>query len=352
MKIYINARFLTQPVSGVQRYGIECSRKIKKLYPESVFLAPDNIWNKAVADELEVLVVGKNKGHLWEQIDLPFFLRKLGSPPLFSPCNTAPLIYTNNFMTLHDLAFLHHPEWNSKWFSMWYNFLIPRVVARSKHVFTVSQTVKEEISKYYGVPRAGISVTYNGISEGMLCDGRPQPVEKEKVILAVGSFNIRKNHQSLINAFIASDIKNSYKLVLVGDRNKVFSETGIDERELEQNNIQVLKQLTDAELQNVYSTAEILVSLSAYEGFGIPILEGLYAGCKVVCSDIPVYRELYNDQAFFCAPYDLNSIKAAISLAARSPQPDPDGVNRLLKMYDYEKSARVIISMMSGRSFV
>ena len=127
MKIFVNARFLTQPLSGVQRYGIECSRQIKKLHPEATFVAPGNILHTDIAKELNVKIVGKNTGHLWEQVDLPFYLARHKSPPLLSLANTAPLLYSNNFVTIHDLAFYHHPEWNSKAFSAWYNILIPRL---------------------------------------------------------------------------------------------------------------------------------------------------------------------------------------------------------------------------------
>src|SRR5690348_16046794 len=121
MKIFVNARFLTQPLSGVQRYGIECSRQIKKLLPDVTFIAPHNVLHKDIAKELNVKVVGVNKGHLWEQVDLPFYLAKQKHPPLLNLANTGPLLYSNNFITIHDLAFYHRPEWNSKAFSTWYN---------------------------------------------------------------------------------------------------------------------------------------------------------------------------------------------------------------------------------------
>ena len=85
MKIFVNARFLTQPVSGVQRYGIECSRQIKKLLPDTVFLTPKNILHHDIANELGARVIGLNTGHLWEQADLPLFLLRNGLPPPVQP---------------------------------------------------------------------------------------------------------------------------------------------------------------------------------------------------------------------------------------------------------------------------
>ncbi len=347
MNIYINARFLTQPVSGVQRYGIECSRKIKKLHPECVFLSPGNIWDENIANELGCIRIGNNTGHMWEQYDLPRYMKKKGGP-LWNPCNTAPLLYKNNYITLHDLAYHHHPGWNTKAFSTWYNFMIPKALRRSKHVFTVSNTIKEEIQQHYHIPAAKLSVTYNGLSEAMQHNAPATGEKKEKTILAVGSFNLRKNHHSLIKAFVESDIKEQYRLVVVGDKNKVFSETGIDETTLAANNITLLRQLNEAELTTHYRKAEIVVSLSLYEGFGIPVLEGLASGCKVVCSDIPVYKELYEGNAHFCNPTDIAAITGQLKKAINATAPGHEAVQQLMAKYNYETAARMIVNQMLG----
>lgn len=347
MKIYVNARFLTQPISGVQRYGIECSRKIKKLYPATVFLTPHNIWNKNVAKELNAIVVGTHTGHLWEQIDLVRYMRSnTNNAPLFNACNTAPLLYSNNFITLHDLAYKKYPEWNSRWFAAWYNFMVPKLVKKCTHLYTVSNTVRAEIMECYNVPDEKISVTYNGLSVEMLQVSREVAMPKEKVILAVGSFNLRKNHQSLINAFMSSTIKDTHKLVLVGDENRVFRDTGIDPHTLKMNNIVVHSNLTDAELIQLYCTAEVVVSLSVYEGFGIPLLEGLYFGCKLVCSDIAVYRELYADVATFAQPHNIDDIVAALKAAVSRAAPAAESVARLCARYNYGVSAETILQAM------
>ena len=349
MKLYVNARFLTQPVSGVQRYGIECCRKIKKKHQECVFLAPPDIYNKEVAEELGVTIIGRRKGHAWEQIDLPLYLARHRWPPLFNPCNTAPLLYSNNYVTLHDLAFYHHPEWNTKKFATWYNILVPRIVRGAKHIFTVSETIRREIIDIYRAPAAQVSVTYNGISTQMLAHKRTDR-PKQRLILSVGSFNKRKNHHSLIKAFCESGLKDTWQLVMTGDKNKVFSETGINEQDLQRDHITVLRDVPEAELMDVYGRAEIVVSLSLYEGFGIPVLEGLYHGCKVVCSDIPVYRELFSDVATFCDPLDIPAIVRAIETCANGPAPDSARVAALCDKFNYDTAAGIIIREMMKRS--
>ena len=341
MKIYVNARFLTQPLSGVQRYAIECSQQIKKLCPEITFLCPENILHHKIAAKLKPCIIGKKTGHLWEQTELPLFLAKNKNPVLLNLANTAPLLYGNNYITIHDLAFYRHPEWNSKMFSMWYNILIPRLAYKAKHIFTVSRTMKDEIINTYHIPAAKISVTYNGIAEHMLRSKKERTNDKENIILSVGSFNIRKNHQNLIKAYLNSNIKDKYRLVIVGDRNKVFSETGLDEQKLNNSNIEIYEGFPDEELIAMYQTAKVVVSLSLYEGFGIPLLEGLFYGCKVICSDIPVYRELYGDSATFCDPVDINSITAVLDNIDATPA--MGDIDLLLKQYNYADAAKVIV---------
>ena len=350
MKIYINARFLTQPVSGVQRYGIECSRQIKVLYPEAVFLTPGNIRSHAEAAELGATVVGSQTGHRWEQFELPLYLKKLGNPPLFNPGNTAPLRYTGNYITIHDLAFRFHPEWNSRAFSLWYNFLIPRLAARAKGVFTVSQTVKGELVREFGLAAEKIVVTYNGVPANMSAIGN-SVIGRQKKVLTVGSFNKRKNHHRLLQGFLKSSLPGQgYVLELVGDRNRVFADAGIDTALLHTPAIQMRSHLSEAELFAAYRSATMVASLSHYEGFGIPILEGLYSGCTVLCSDIPVYRELYANFAHFCNPDDVDAVARALEETAMQPAPMgqlPD----LLAKYNYRDAACRILNRMVGIDF-
>ena len=310
-------------------------------------MAPHNIHNKDIAEELGAEIIGTRTGHLWEQTELPHYLKKLGSPPLFNPCNTAPLFYANNFITLHDLAFYHYPQWNSRAFALWYNYMVPRIVDRSRHLFTVSNTVRDEIIKAYGIAPGHISITPNGIGQSMLDAGSGADI-KEPVILSVGSFNKRKNHHSLVKAFCNSNLGSRYRLVITGDRNKVFSDTGLDDAQLADGNITLLKGLSEAELAHTYRTAKVVVSLSHYEGFGIPLLEGIYYGCNIVCSDIPVYRELYNDVAFFCLPDDETDVVAAITAAMAAEPPAPGIVNALLHRYSYQQAADEIVRVMTA----
>jgi glycosyltransferase involved in cell wall biosynthesis len=204
--------------------------------------------------------------------------------------------------------------------------------------------MRDEIIKYYKVPPANVSVTYNGLSSQMLSADPRKHFAKEKIILAVGTFNKRKNHQNLVSAFLASKIKTEYQLVIIGDKNKVFAESGLDEGVLANTNIKIYEHLSSDELVSMYGRAEILVSLSVYEGFGIPVLEGLYSGCKVICSDIGVYRELYEGYVAYCDPNNVEKISATLEeVALKQNSMASTEVDILLNKYNYSHSAEMII---------
>ena len=316
------------------------------LWPEVAFVAPKDIIHTDIANELGAQVIGRNTGHLWEQVDLPLYMARTKRAPLLNLANTAPLLYGNNYITIHDLAFYHHPEWNSKSFATWYNILVPRLAYGSRHIFTVSQTMKQEIIGCYGIKPDKVTVTYNGISTKMQELVAGSKVAKEKIILSVGSFNKRKNHAVLLQAYLQSNARNDYQLVIIGDKSKVFSEGGIDEQTVQDNNIKIYQHLPEAELVAIYQRAEVVVSLSAYEGFGIPVLEGLYCGCKAIVSDIPVYKELYTGHAVFCDPGQISSVVAVLdgigSIAAKDASP-------LFEKFNYATAVREIINAIGGK---
>lgn len=340
MQLFVNARFLTQPLSGVQRYGIEISRQIKKLNPEAVFFTPKNIIHKNIAKELDAKIIGISSGHIWEQSELPLHLSN--NIPLFNPGNTAPYFYANNYITIHDLAFRFFPQWNSKSFSQYYNWLIPKIAKKARHVFTVSNTVKKELHKYLGIPDSNLTVTYNGIPENFKAHNISQ--KKEQIVLSVGSFNKRKNSDKLIQAFLQSGIRNDYVLIVVGNRDKIFAEAGIS---TSHPNIQILENVNDEQLLELYQRAEMAVSLSQYEGFGIPVLEALFFGCKTLASDIKVYHEIYNDYVCYCNPQNIADVTDSLEALAKFPTKDL--THELLKKYNYRDSATTILNTIASK---
>lgn len=307
---YINARFLTQPITGVQRYGIEISRAIKQFAPSVKFVAPRNIIHHEIANELEVDICGHLTGHLWEQTELPIYLRKAGNPIFINLANTAPLDYNNNVIALHDVAFERYSQSFNWKFKAFYKFLIPKLLRKSKAIITVSDFSRSEISELYKIQYNDIYVIHNSVSEIFKPISR---ATKDKYILAVSSLNLQKNFISLVKAYILLK-RDDVKLVIVGGFNSNFTDPLITKFFENNPNILLKGRVSDIELAELYSNALCFVYPSLYEGFGIPPLEAQACGCPVVVSNVASLPEVCGDSAVYCDPYSINDIADKVSM--------------------------------------
>lgn len=341
--LYINARFVTQALTGVQRYAFECCLQMKKLNPDIVFLCPKRSKQQAWSSELEVTTIGSFTGHLWEQIDLYFYFSNKKNYFLFNPCNTAPLLLKNNYATVHDVSFALFKENNSFVFAAWYNFLMPRILAKAKHVFTVSETVKKQLIELYQTEENIISLTYNGLAAKFL-NNTKQLLPKEKIILSVGSFSKRKNTEKLVEAFLDSPLLQEYTLVILGGYYNAFSKTKLTKSD----RILLIEKPSDEELVSYYQRAQIFVSLSMYEGFGLPVLEALHFKCRVLCADIATYHELFEDYVYFCNHFNKMDIMHMLHNIAQVNTIEERQIDALIKKYSFGKSAAHILSVING----
>ncbi|AZI39613.1 glycosyltransferase family 4 protein [Epilithonimonas vandammei] len=308
--IIVNSRFLTQPITGVQRFAIEISLQLKKLFGNDIrFISPHNILQKEIAEKLEVEIVGKRSGHLWEQLDLPRFLKSKDSPLLINLTNTAPLFYKNKLTTIHDVAFLVYPKAYSKIFYYSYKVFIPKIIAGSKKVVTVSEFSKSEIYKYYPKINKNIEVVYNAVSN--IFERFDKNInDKENNFLAVSSINQRKNFSLILKSF--SLIKNeypNYKLFIIGDiNNSNFGDTDLS-LYLKDENIKFLGRVSDESLVDYYSKALAFIYPSFYEGFGIPPLEAQACGCPVILAKTSSLPEVFKDSGLYCDPHSEIELK-------------------------------------------
>lgn len=338
----VNARFLTQQITGVQRFAIEIAKELKKSYGEDIrFITPHAILHHELANELNAEVIGINKGHLWEQIDLPLYLRANASPLLLNLANTAPVWYKNKIVTIYDLAFYHHPEWFSRSFAAVYNFMIPRILKNARHVFTDSEFIRDEMHTVYGIAKEKIDVIYGAPADIFT----PLETIREPFVLAVGSIDPRKNLQPLIELFSQHS---EHRLVIVGQKNKVFASMQLEQLG---DNITFTGYVSDEELVGLYNRASVFVYPSLYEGFGIPPLEAQACGCPVICSNVASLPEVGGTSLFYCDPYDKEDIYEKIAILMAD-----DMLQETLRQKGYEnirrfswnRSAQMMASRIEG----
>ncbi|MBN9298378.1 MAG: glycosyltransferase family 4 protein [Filimonas sp.] len=348
-QLYINGKFLTQRLTGVQRYAREISRQLLQVLPGCEIIAPNNV--TAVNDGLngkKVELYGGDGGVKWEQVTLPKYLKQHHQPLLLNLCNAAPLFYKNKITCIHDLAFIRYPQFFSRQFRLYYKFIIPKIINSSRHLLTVSEFSKHELMDYYKVPESKITVAPNASSSSIVIDKQatfnPFPF---RYFLFVGSMDPRKNLSSLMKAFAQVQLHDMH-LVVVGAVNKSFNAAtqGEIEKYKTHPNIHFAGPVTDAELAKCYAFAEALVMPSVYEGFGLPIVEAFAAGIPVLAADIPVFREIAGKHATYFDPLNINSIKEALKKAAGGALQPP--ATDMATRYSWKRSAETIAELAVG----
>lgn len=319
--VFVNARFLTQPITGTQRYAIELCRGLKQLRPDITLIAPDNIVHKDLAEELDVQIIGRmRRGIFWEQVELPFLLRQRGNPLLVNLCNLAPIAYHNNIVTVLDLSFKLHPEWFSRQFALLYNFFVPRELAGAQRVITISENSKQDIAKHYGVPLSKIDIVYPSVPTVFTeAPTQKQPNLRGSYILAVSSIDPRKNFAGLIKAFKAVNFGET-KLLIVGTEHKVFADNQIKELVAGDPRIVFTGYVSDTDLIGLYQNAVLFAYPSFFEGFGIPPLEAMACGCPTLVSNTTSLPEVCGDASIYVDPYDVADMTERINYLLTNEQ--------------------------------
>lgn len=304
MKIYINGRFLTQRITGVQRYALEITRALDSLISddknlqkhEYIVIAPKKVLYSIKLNNIQVVQKGILKGHLWEQLELPIYSH---DGFLMNFCNCAPLMKRNQTVTIHDAAVSAMPNSFSWVFRTWYKLMFMWLGRSLEHIFTVSEFSKKELHKYYDIPLSKIYVTYNGIDHIKRLKADESIIDREdlkgkKYVLAVSSMNPSKNFPLVLDvARLMPDVE---FIIAGGSNEKVFKSAGLDVPQ----NARLIGYVSDEELMALYRHASVFVYPSLYEGFGIPPLEAMMCGCPGVVSDIEVFHEVYGDNVEYC----------------------------------------------------
>ena len=346
--IFINGRFLTQPMTGVNRYAYNVCKSMAALGQPFTLVCPKTEFQDCYdISGLNIVRFGFGNSHFWEQLMLPLFF--VGKRDYMLLCFTGlgPILVRRKIMTVHDLAFIENPAWYSRAYHVLYKFLTPLSVKTSRHIITVSEFSKSEILRFYPFMKPSqISVVYGAVDKKIFSHpGCQETASAEPFALTVSSIDPRKNFSRLIEAF--KDIPEA-KLYIVGSYNRVFSEKNNISGSTE--NIKFLGRVNDDELIRLYQTASCFIFPSIYEGFGLPPLEAMACGCPVLASDIPVEREVCGDAALLFDPYDVKSIRETIRyffdhIEQLRPTLKSKESERY-KAFSFEKSAKEIIHIV------
>lgn len=302
-KIYVDGYFLSQKITGVQRYAKQFIENMIDNGYEVTLIAPSNATLDIPGAKK---IQSRFKGMFWQQCILPFILLAHGFPPLLSLTGIGPVFYPNKILAIHDASIYRFPQFFSKTYLLFYRIVYPVSIFFSKALITVSNFSMTELRHFIRMKKK-IYVIYNVTSDLVSTDGDKISLLDgvDKYILTVGSLDERKNLKRVVKAFNNSSIKEEYKLIVAGGNSSAFSDIKL---ECENKNVIFTGYVTDGQLINLYKNASFFVYLSIYEGFGIPPLEALTCDCPVLLADIDVFREVYGDEFKYVNPSDISKI--------------------------------------------
>jgi glycosyltransferase involved in cell wall biosynthesis len=227
-------------------------------------------------------------------------------------------------VTIHDLWLDRHPEYSKKMLGQWPSAFKTRQTAlRARKVITVSEFSARELVELYGLKREHIRVIPNGVSEDFV-PRRDDPamaelrkrigLTAEHYVLFIGGADPRKNHQIFLEAAEMVRKKlGSRMLVLVGSPIHPFGnyEETARRRSL-RDKVLCPGRLSTNDLQLLYSSTDLFVFPSLYEGFGMPVLEAMACGAPVLTSNSTALAEVAGEAAVLADPQDARALGEAM----------------------------------------
>ena len=357
--ISINGRFLTQPLTGVQRFAREMTRALDRriasgAVPHALkdvrwrLLAPGKAVDDLGLKAISVERFGSGPGHLWEQG--PLFWRSRRDT-LIGFGGSGPVLHGDQVVVIHDVTLFRHPASFGRGYRMFHGALGYLLTRRAK-IGTVSNFSRKELAEVFRVPSAGIDVIYNATDHfaGLQPDDgviARLGLADTPFFLLVGTLKPNKNVEFAVRAFEA--LGGDHKLVVVGGTDpSVFRDIAPTSK----GNLIFPGRLTDEEIAALQRRAVAFVFPSLYEGFGIPPLEAMTQGCPVLAADIPPVREACGDAVRYFDPLKTEALVEAMrTISTDAPlrreltQAGYDNAKR----FSWDGSAVVLLNMLAAQ---
>ncbi len=349
MKLLVNISSIGPRPTGLGVYALRCARAVEARLGAEVVAAAgvegfDNVVLRAPASH----ALGSGRGAALRRFLWSKRQRRSPGDVVYSPTHHgfgggggAQLL------TVHDLIPLRFPRQHPTQY-LFFRHALPGELARSIGVFTVSETTKADIHEAYKVPLDRIWVVPNGIDRSIF-HPPATTAPRESFLLAVGAGIAHKNiHELLEHAALWRD---RYRLVVVSCRGsyrrmlqRIAAERGVQDR------VELIEYAPLDALVSLYQRCAAFIYPSRWEGFGIPPLEALACGARVIVSDIPAHREVLGSAARFVKLGDRADWARALA-ELEQPQPSAAGgalQHAPLERFTWERSAELLVQHLTA----
>ncbi len=353
MKIIFDARVIEKQTHGIARFCLKLLDQLLALDLQNEYLVLTRFpwvkdWFQPLA-RVNWRTVAIPPYTLREQALIPWLLRKDPFDLFFSPTYALPLaLASRSILTIHDLIHLIFPQdygWKYRWY---YRLVVRPALVRSRRVFTVSESSRRDIVAYLGGQEAKIEVIPNGLDSFWV----PRPADPEFLqrygltagfILYVGNSRPHKNFPRVLEAFRRLLREGTYpgKMVVVGlTPDQVPAELS--------RRLVVLPFCPDPELVQLYSSAQVLMAPSLYEGFGLPVLEAMACGCPVLVSRTASLPEITGAAGLQVDPFQVEALVSGLKQILTDPVRRQTMIRSGLsqaRLYSWKASAQKVLQI-------
>jgi glycosyltransferase involved in cell wall biosynthesis len=326
MRVAIDARFYGLEHSGLGRYTINLIRQLQNIDKKNkyyVLLRKKYYHALKFPDKWEKVLFDIPHYTIREQFALPRILKKI-NPDIFHALSVNyPVFHKGKtIITLHDLTQLSYskkattlpgPLYLFKHLNL--KFIVKKALTCAEKVIVPSKAVGKDLIDIHNIDKKKLKVTYEGVSMNISTVAQNKIPNKfmikNKYFLYVGNAYPHKNLDRLIEAVkVMNENTDENILLVLGGSRDIFQkrlENSLTNNEYEQN-IRTIGYIPDEYMKYLYEKSVGFVYPSLSEGFGLQGIEAMRAGTLLIASDIPVFKEIYQENALYFNPYDFSKI--------------------------------------------
>lgn len=362
--IGIDARLSGEKHAGIGRYSENLIKRLiklglkqqKKIPVKFVLFFFDLEQAKTVLGELyqnnnlEIIVTGIKHYGLAEQFCLPKIYHQAKLDLLYVPHWNVPIFYRGKLaITIHDLLWHEQKGKAATTLKAWqyylkylaYRYICKKIAKKAQVIFVPTETIKKTVSNYYPFAENKLIVSKEGLAstyESALHANSTLNRRIKKQLIYTGSLYPHKNLKVVIKSL--SKIP-KYKLLIASSRN-IFQDQiqALVSRYKVKKQVVFLGYVPDKKLLNLYQESTALVQPSFSEGFGLTGIEAMASGLPVLASDIKVFREIYQDAAFFFDPHSCEDFLRALNELELSNRKEAiEKGHQIANQYSFDKMA-------------
>jgi glycosyltransferase involved in cell wall biosynthesis len=332
MKILIDGRLYGLENAGIGRYVVNLVDQLARVGGKNsyVLVLREKYFDKLILPRNWRKVLFDCRHYsLTEQVKLPRLIDAQVPDLVHFPHFNVPLFYRGRFVvTIHDL--LMHKQHGLAATTLpplfyyvkraGYRRVFDHAIFAAAKIIVPTNSVKNELVKFYSLDPNKVDVTYEGFDERITDEENYGSVLKKYGIdgdyfIYAGNAYPHKNLRRAIEATIELNrtAKKKIYFVIVSARNVFVQRLERLVKSLNAGHlIKLLGFVSDADLGVLYKKSLAFIYPSLSEGFGLPGLEAMNIGTLVGASGIPVFREVYKDNAIYFNPFDFSAITKAM----------------------------------------